>query len=137
MTEEKLQFRFWDETEEKFVDGLDYAVDQWGNVVPRMSGGYYADIVLQRYTGLNDKNGKQIFEGDIVRLLDDELCYEVKFAEEYAAFTVYLHPSNKKLDITDLMCDIWSVDDREVIGNIFENSDLIKGAEQNIEQENK
>ena len=125
MRNEKKEFRFWDITEEKFVEGLDYAIDQWGNVVPRLGGGYYGDIVLQRYTGLDDKNGKQIFEGDIVRLLDDDLCYEVKYAKQYAAFTVLLHYANKKLHITDMMCDLWCVDEREVIGNVFETPELI------------
>ena len=130
MSEDKIQFRFWDISEEKFVEGIDYAIDQWGNVVPRMEGGLYADIVFQRYTGLDDKNGKPIFEGDLVKLLDKNLLYEVRYIPEYAAFTVYLECSNKKLDITDYMADLWNVDDREVVGNIFENKEMLQANHQ-------
>lgn len=72
-----------------------------------------------RYTGLLDKNGKEIYEGDVVRL-GSLLVGEVKFDEgEFALFcTVRGAPWRDSL--------ITSIEYREIIGNIYENSDLLK-----------
>ena len=75
------------------------------------------DVVLMQYTGLKDKNGKEIYEGDICRLDnrdcdDGEIMWttnEYRFCNDYMqeSLTVY---ANRL----------------EIIGNIYENPDLIK-----------
>lgn len=89
-----------------------------------------------QYTGLTDKNGKRIFEGDIVKyhLWDDKFDYcEVKFGYFYAAMDsynggpalgFYLADINGKADDRGFSQNIYKF--VEVIGNIHDNPELLQ-----------
>ena len=64
-----------------------------------------------QYTGLTDKNGKKIFEGDIVKISNDEI-FEVKY--EDGGFTAGLFLGD------------WDYGHVEVIGNIYDNPELLE-----------
>lgn len=64
-----------------------------------------------QYTGLTDKNGKKIFEGDIVKISNDEI-FEVKY--EDGGFTAGLFLGD------------WDYGHVEVIGNIYDNPELVE-----------
>ena len=88
------------------------------------------------YTGLTDKNGKKIFEGDIVKynLWDDKFDYcEVKFGYFYAAMDsynggpalgFYLADINGKADDIGFFENLYKF--VEVIGNIHDNPELLE-----------
>jgi len=72
-----------------------------------------AYVVLQQFTGLKDKNGKEIYEGDII--VDSfNHCEKGKVVENTAEF--WWDFIEYGLDQAEL----------EVIGNIYENPELIK-----------
>ena len=80
-----------------------------------------------QYTGLDDKNGKKIYEGDIVkfRFKTDREEYPdlIGYIEYQTTFTAFRIMSNKgrfKIDVLDLKFI-------EVIGNIYDNPELLGG----------
>lgn len=97
------------------------------------------DTICQ-YTGRTDKNGKKIFEGDILRGFQYPFCHdgeynyyaEIIFAN--CSFMTYTHknPLSCVRGISDgntELMECWVSEDWEIIGNIFDNFELLEEKE--------
>ncbi|WP_288910949.1 YopX family protein [uncultured Thomasclavelia sp.] len=84
-----------------------------GKLVPQESGFIKKEAIPEtvvQYTGLTDKNGKKIFEGDIIKAKYEEKNGYIKWNNDNASFQVKGIPSHTLKRANEL----------EVIGNIFD-----------------
>jgi len=132
----EIKFRVWDKRDKRMRDigYLDFEgrVQILENDHPSKVRNK-KDFVLMQYTGLKDKNGTEIYEGDIVKYRP---YYAYEYNEEYEIDIVkwgetgdtdgFLHHRHLEWIVFDQpLADV--VDgDCEVIGNIFEDSELLK-----------
>ena len=91
------------------------------------SGDWHVDLeTVGQFTGLYDKNGTKIFEGDIIKL-DDRLC-QVTWLDGNAQFDLSFLGYYGDIRITNFrgvkMRELYRY---EVIGNIHDNPELLKG----------
>ena len=119
----ELKFRAWDKKQKKMLYGVSIGtIKVWDENAPLISHefSYSEDCIIEQYTGLKDKNGKKIYEGDIVEFGlagRGERGY-VAYADEYASFEVY----SKR----DFIFGCLFGHAGTVIGNIHENPELLE-----------
>jgi len=110
-----IKFRAWDKDEERMNSGCSlYNL----MTMDAISTSTIDDYIFLQYTGLKDKNGKEIYESDILQW--DDLLMEVYWSDGDAAFAMKSATGGAMLNQS--YCNNY-----ELIGNIYEDSELING----------
>ena len=136
-----IKFRLWSKIGKKFIEtdnpDLDFVINNNGYLysIENFYGEVYIlpqmDIEVLQFTGLQDRNGKEIYEGDILKYnfpYDGRLKYvsPVKFFETEASFGIKDRYENE-IPLYKIAANNYF----EVIGNIYENEELLKSEEKN------
>ena len=112
-----IKFRAWDKDNGVMLDNV------WVNqqaVMISVTGiiNQYDGLIPMQFTGLYDVNGKEIYEGDIIkhRYFRMKGVAEVRWSDDEACFLA-MEPNGARIILRP---------NSEIIGNIYENPDLIK-----------
>lgn len=135
----EFKFRAWDRDDKTmFVpnnichtrSGIEYTreLSDGMNIKRYWQGESPNNVFLMQYTGQKDKNGKEIYECDIVRYCYDGLDFKLDKVVIKEVITV-VKWSNYYLSfmIENETCYLWNkINEIEVIGNIYENPELLE-----------
>lgn len=120
-----LKFRAWIKTEKCFADYIE-SIRFYINEIDLCWGGIcesdcfdFNDVILMQSTGLKDKNGKEIFEGDVVKcngLLGTIESFKAMWICSFMKYNNYQKVGFFAQEI-------------EVVGNIYENPELLEDKE--------
>jgi uncharacterized phage protein (TIGR01671 family) len=135
MKTRELKFRAWDNIKKEWLMGYKQvggfsifgecmAFGEWQIILSQMVLGKFGesgeDLVVQQFTGLLDKNGKEIYEGDILK-------YDLGETKGLINTVVWDHFSWRISEMDNSACfPLTSGLDYEIIGNIFETPELLK-----------
>ena len=117
--QDRLKFRLFVTENDSYPDKVGYINPELFCIHPDgeesfFSADYdFAECIVEQCTGLKDKNGKLIYEGDII-LVDDDKC-PVEWDSDNARYNVVGYGEIAYLNYNDI----------ELIGNIHENKELL------------
>ena len=130
------RFRAWDVLAEEMIDEILMISFVRKEIIGKFSDGSTSvplkfedkrngeDAILMQSTGLEDLNGIEIFEGDIVKIF--ESLYTVFYNISEGCYQLKPHDDRW---VVDYMCNFSSEESFEVVGNIYENPELLEDKE--------
>lgn len=141
----EIKFRAWDKLNKEMFDVEIINFQERRVYKDTVSYRKFEDIELMQYTGLKDKNGKEIYEGDVVKLIHTGIEISADRLEDLKRFvgiikyengifkivrtekslieSKYFEMEQKKVSEIFIYSKLY---DLEVVGNIYENSELLK-----------
>lgn len=142
----EIKFRAWNKKSKKMYYGNSNEWAEWFEakdnpigIINRILNGNYTEeeYIFMQYTGLKDRDGKEIYEGDIVktrrgvgivRFGDTYLTINGEYSIYYYGF--YIEYGKYILSSDEDMVQPLLSSGCEVIGNIYENPELLRGEKQ-------
>ena len=119
----EIRFRVWDDVEKKMYQWEDMC---WKWMMHQLNNPEIHSVM--QYIGIKDKNGKEVYEGDILKIAyeigDEEEIKVVEYCghEGYPAFDF----KDNEMESNGLSVAFNQNDTFEIIGNIYQNPELLK-----------
>ena len=134
MKQQKTKFRAWDKIEKRMlqVDKMYWnlaqdkiciicSLDETSEIALAVD-----EFNLLQFTGLLDKNGKEIYIGDIVFSEDGEYSKTMEIKEREDCLGINFNGIENRNENYDEPGECGDEDNLKIIGNIFQNKDLLK-----------
>lgn len=118
----EIKFRMWRDNKMQGIHTMQSKRTGTDVPVEPQNFAFSEEEILMQYTGLKDKNGKEIYEGDIIKFADEHL-------------KVIFNSCNAPFDVEYIGGDLeplvpiggeWIAEQIEIIGNIYETPELLK-----------
>lgn len=104
----EIRFRAWNKEKKEIVYRF-FSIDNTNGLCWYQNPMENLPYILMQYTGLKDKNGKEIYEGDIV--YSTYYRHNIEIEDIFTMYKWFDYPESEEF---------------EIIGNIYENPELIK-----------